>query len=147
MEKQTLNLNSEFFSLKEFTASATAKAHHIDNTPDADVVKNIQYGVDMVLDPLRRLLGKPIIITSGYRCPKLNSLVGGVKSSWHLDGNAADIRVDDEKDAKVKFELLKKIPSVDTCLFEHSKSAIWLHIQWSKSKSPRHHYNFNFIAI
>ena len=79
-QKITLTIKSEFFTLAELIKSSTADKHHIDNTPPTEVLKNLQYGVDMVLDPLRRLYGKPIIITSGFRCPKLNTLVGGVSN-------------------------------------------------------------------
>lgn len=142
----TQTIKSEFFSLAELIKSSTANKHHIDNTPSSEVVKNLQYGVDMVLDPLRRLYGKPIIITSGFRCQKLNDLVGGVSNSWHTKGNAADIHVESLTEATKLFNNLQKMPSVDTVLFEHSSTAQWLHVQWDMTKTPRHHYNFNFKA-
>ncbi len=142
----TKTIKSEFFSLAELIKSSTAIKHHIDNTPPADVIKNLQYGVDMVLDPLRRIYGKPILITSGYRCPKLNTLVGGVSNSWHTQGNAADIHVASLTEATKLFSNLQKIPSVDTVLFEHSGSGQWLHVQWNIAKTPRHHFNFNYKA-
>ena len=145
-QKITQTINSEFFSLDELIKSSTATKHHIDNTPPPDVLKNLQYGVDMVLDPLRRIYGKPIIITSGYRCPKLNTLVGGVSNSWHTQGNAADIHVASLTEATKLFSNLQKIPSVDTVLFEHSGSGQWLHVQWNIAKTPRHHFNFNYKA-
>lgn len=144
--KTTQTIKSEFFSLAELIKSSTATKHHIDNTPPADVIKNLQYGVDMVLDPLRRIYGKPIFITSGYRCPKLNTLVGGVSNSWHTQGNAADIHVASLTEATKLFSNLQKIPSVDTVLFEHSGSGQWLHVQWNIAKTPRHHFNFNYKA-
>lgn len=144
--KITQTIKSEFFTLAELIKSSTANKHHIDNTPPSKVIKNLQYGVDMVLDPLRRLYGKPIIITSGYRCQKLNDLVGGVKNSWHTKGNAADIHVASLTEATKLFNNLQKIPSVDTVLFEHSAAAQWLHVQWDMAQTPRHHYNFNFKA-
>lgn len=147
MEKQKTNqLKSEFFTLEELTKSSTAKRLKIDNTPNAEVLKNLQYGVDMVLDPLRRIIQKPIIITSGYRCEKLNKAVGGVSNSWHQLGNAADIHIADEENAREIFEILKTLPSVDTILFEHSSNSQWIHVQWNMAKTPRHHYNFNFKA-
>lgn len=145
MEKQ-LFLKSEFFTLAELTKSATAQKHHLTNDPDNRVIENLQYGCDMVLDPLRRMLGKPIVVTSGYRSHIVNKLVGGVKNSWHQDGNAVDLRIYDEDDAQKKFQLLQKIPSVDTCLFEHSATSKWLHVQWNKAKTPRHHFNYNYHA-
>ena len=150
MVKQTTTTNteikSEFFTLAELTKSDTAARHKIDNTPPAAIIKNLQYGVDMVLDPLRRLYGHPIKINSCYRCEKLNKQVGGVSNSWHLKGNAADIHIASAAEAKILFDNLQKLPSVDTVLFEHSKTAQWLHVQWDKTRTPRHHYNFNFKA-
>lgn len=148
MVKQKITLlKSEFFSLSEFIASATAKKYNINNIPNPDIIENIQYGCDMILDPLRRQLGKAVQITSGYRCPTLNKLVGGVSNSWHIKGNAADIHIESELDAKNKFEILQKFPSVDTCLFEHSSVAKWIHVQWDKAKTPRHHFNYNYNAL
>ena len=46
-----------------------------------------------ILDILRNKLGKPVIITSGYRTPEWNAKCGGAKYSYHIRGMAADIRV------------------------------------------------------
>lgn len=146
MAKVNLTIKSEFFKLEEFTKSSTAERMKIDNTPTNEIISNLQYGVDMILDPLRRCFGKPIIITSGYRCAKLNAAVGGVANSWHLKGNAADIHVSNRTEAQAMFRILQKLPSVDTCLFEHSSKTQWLHVQWDLTKNPRHHFNFNYIA-
>lgn len=150
MGKQTtttkMEIKSEFFTLAELTASETAARHKINNSPSAEIIGNLQYGVDMVLDPLRRLYGNPIRINSGYRCNELNKIVGGVANSWHLKGNAADIHIASAAEAKILFNNLQKLPSVDTVLFEHSKNAQWLHVQWDKTRTPRHHFNFNFQA-
>ena len=139
-------IKSEFFNLAELTASETAARHKINNSPSAEIIGNLQYGVDMVLDRIRRLYGKPIKINSGYRCGELNKIVGGVPNSWHQYGNAADIHINNVEEAEVIFRWLKMLPSVDTALFEHSKTAQWLHVQWDKTRTPRHHYNFNFKA-
>lgn len=144
--QKTKEIKSEFFALSELTKSSTASKYHIDNTPSDDIVRNLQYGVDMVLDPLRRLYGKPIVITSGYRCNELNKRVGGVANSWHTQGNAADIHVSSMAEASKIFSNLQKIPSVDTALFEHSSSGQWLHVQWNMNKTPKQHFNFNYIA-
>lgn len=45
------------------------------------------------LELLRERIAKPVIITSGFRCPTYNQEVGGVKNSYHLLGMAADIHV------------------------------------------------------
>lgn len=147
MANQNLKeLKSDFFTLKELTKSSTATRLKIDNTPNEEVFRNLQYGVLMVLDPLRRIHQQPIIITSGYRCAQLNKAVGGVPNSWHTKGNAADIHIKDENEAREIFNILKTLPSVDTALFEHSHQSQWIHVQWDMTKTPRHHYNFNFRA-
>lgn len=147
MANQNLKeLKSDFFTLKELTKSSTATRLKIDNTPNEEVFRNLQYGVQMVLDPLRRVHQQPIIITSGYRCEQLNKAVGGVPNSWHTKGNAADIHIKNENDARKIFQILKTLPSVDTALFEHSRQSQWIHVQWDMTKTPRHHYNFNFRA-
>ncbi|WP_207637552.1 D-Ala-D-Ala carboxypeptidase family metallohydrolase [Desulfotruncus alcoholivorax] len=52
------------------------------------------YLVDMLEQLRERLGGRPVVITSGYRCPEHNRIVGGAKQSQHLLGNAVDIEVD-----------------------------------------------------
>ena len=140
------NLKSDYFTLDEFVKSETATRLRIDNTPPADVVRNLQYGVEMILDPLRRAINRPVIISSGYRCPALNKVVGGVSNSWHLKGNAADIHLNDKAEAVDIFHFLKQNVSVDTVLFEHSKSSQWIHVQWDMNNTPRHRSDWNYIA-
>ena len=137
---------SDNFTLQELIHSTTADKHRISNIPDVEQIRNLQYGVDMVLQPLRNIYGKPIVITSGYRSAALNKLVGGVANSYHLQGNAADIRVHSQEEAEELFRILKTIPSVDVALFEHSTTSCWLHVQWNMHSTPRHHFNFNYIA-
>ena len=87
---------SKNFTFEEFTASDTAKKHGIANTiSDWEVRDNIIALVENVLQPLRDEYGKAIHINSGYRCKELNKLVGGVETSQHAKGQAADCGVDD----------------------------------------------------
>lgn len=66
-----------------------------------------------ILDILRNKIGKPIIITSGYRTPEWNEKVGGAKYSYHMRGMAADIRVEGMTPKQVASELNKIAP--DEC--------------------------------
>ena len=87
---------SEHFSFSEFEASDTAKGMRIDNhIKDWDVRDNIVALVNNVLEPLRTKWGGPLMINSGYRCPELNKAVGGVETSQHCKGMAADVRCTD----------------------------------------------------
>lgn len=85
------------FNLSEFFRSSTAAKNGIKNEPSANeratIVRNINLLVDNVLDPVRDMVNTPIIITSGYRCPQVNRLVGGVDNSQHMSGCAADFHV------------------------------------------------------
>ena len=85
------------FNLSEFFRSSTAAKNGIENEPSIDematIVRNINLLVDNVLDPVRDVVNAPIIITSGYRCPQVNRLVGGVDNSQHMSGCAADFHV------------------------------------------------------
>ena len=81
-----------YFTLEELIKSSTARRKGISNLPTGEQKENLIALVDNVLDPLRKLWGQPIIVTSGFRCTKLNRLVGGVAKSQHTKGQAADIR-------------------------------------------------------
>ena len=86
---------SKNFSYREFEESPTAKAKGIHNVIDTfDKRDAIRALVLEVLQPLRDAWGKPLHINSGYRCPELNALVGGVPTSQHMKGEAADIATD-----------------------------------------------------
>lgn len=81
-----------YFTIEELVKSSTARRKGIPNLPNGEQKENLIALVDNVLDPLRKLWGKPIIVTSGFRCAKLNRAVGGVSKSQHTKGQAADIR-------------------------------------------------------
>lgn len=78
------------FTLSEFTRSDAAEKNKVDNTPTPEIVKNIECLVATILDPLREAVGHPIIINSGYRCRRLNSILLGSRNSAHIHGLAAD---------------------------------------------------------
>lgn len=82
-----------YFTIGEFTRSETADRFGINNRlPSLKESENIYRLVKNVLDPLRESYGKPIHVTSGYRCPRLNAIVGGSPTSDHMTGCAADIQ-------------------------------------------------------
>src|SRR5438093_11543543 len=82
---------SEHFSLEELTESEVAARAGIDNTPSAETMRNL-LRLAAGLELVRAALGNnPIHVTSGYRSPRLNQMVGGAKNSMHTQGLAADI--------------------------------------------------------
>lgn len=83
---------SRNFSYKEFEKSDAAIRLGIDNKiKDGLIKENIKALVDNILQPLRDACGQPLFINSGYRCLKVNEAVGGVPTSQHVLGQAADV--------------------------------------------------------
>lgn len=83
---------SRNFSLEEFTRSETATKQGIKNEPGPEEIKNITYLCTHLLQPLRNIIKEPMNINSGFRCTELNKAVGGVPTSQHVKGEAADVR-------------------------------------------------------
>ena len=82
------------FALLEFTESATAKKHGIINEPQPEAVVKLMRLCLNTLEPLREAIGLPVVITSGYRCQRLNDIIShSSKRSQHLNGQAADFYI------------------------------------------------------
>lgn len=78
------------FSLAELTASQTAARHGLANTPDPAALANLQRLAE-TLETVRAKLGNvPVLVSSGYRSPAVNTRVGGSSTSAHKYGRAAD---------------------------------------------------------
>ena len=124
----------KYFSIKELCKSNTAIKNKIDNHPTSEIERNLTILIEHCLDPIREKFGKPITVTSGYRCEKLNKLVGGKPNSQHLKGQAADLVGDTNTKTKEIFEIAKQLGNFDQLLFErNSKGSIWIHISYKDS--------------
>jgi len=84
---------STHFTLEELISSSTARQHGIKNTPSPEQIENLKLLCNNILEPIREKLNTPLYISSGFRCEKLNSLIGGSKYSQHLYAQAADIQI------------------------------------------------------
>ena len=82
---------SEHISYKEGVYSNTAIRRGIDNTPNDEQLTNMELVADEVFEPLRTYVGGPIKINSFFRCPELNTAIGGSSKSQHCKGQAIDI--------------------------------------------------------
>lgn len=119
----------KYFTLDELTRSRTATRLGIDNTPTTEATACLKLLVEHVLDPLRQAWGRPIAVTSGYRCPQLNKAVGGVPGSQHLLGQAADIVAGSPRDNARLYKLLQQLRlPVDQAIDEHGHQ--WLHVSY-----------------
>lgn len=134
---------SKNFTLKEMTRSVTAKRRDIDNTPDEQQIENLAELCEKVLQPLRDLMG-PIVITSGYRSPALNTAIGGSATSQHcaIKGAAADIDICtgdcDYKNAEV-FHNIKDNFVFDQLIWEFGSESCpdWVHVSYNYGKNRK----------
>lgn len=120
----------KYYTIAELTASETGARLHIDNTPSAEVVKNLTRLTECVLDPLREAWGKPIHVNSGYRCEALNKAVKGSASSWHLKGCAADITAGSPHDNEKLYNLIKSLGLPYTELIDEH-NMVWVHVAYN----------------
>lgn len=124
--------NFTYFSLKELCSSDVATQKKIDNFPSFTIVEHLTELTEKILEPLRIAWGSPIKVTSGYRCDALNRAVGGVSTSAHRLGYAADLQPTNGKiDEFGKFTkdwLLRNRIKFDQLLFETQGKTKWVHI-------------------
>jgi hypothetical protein len=126
----------DYFTVRELYQSSEAKKQGIDNTPTPDAKVKLRALIINTLNPIRELWGKPVTVNSGYRCPYLNKVVGGVPSSQHIKGEAADITAGTRDDNRRLFDMICKsgIP-FDQLIDE--KGYAWLHISFSADRNRR----------
>ena len=97
---------SKNFTYDELTYSATAERLKIDNTPTKEILDKLKRLCNEVLQPIRDKYGKAVIVTSGYRSLAVNKAVGGAKSSQHMKGEAADLKVGGKEQNKAFFNMI-----------------------------------------
>ena len=122
----------KYFTIKELCKSTTADSKGINNQPSKEVINNLEQLVNNVLDPLREKLGKPITVTSGYRCPQLNKLLGGSATSQHVKGQAADITIGSKNANRELFTLIKNMDLPFDQLIDE-KNFQWVHVSYTKN--------------
>lgn len=115
------------FTLKELTASTTAQRRGIDNSPPLEVLANI-YKLAVGLENVRSLLGKPMQINSGYRCPDLNKIIGGAAKSAHMDGFAADFIC---PQFGTPLQIVKAIAASEIAFDKCIQERAWVHISFA----------------
>lgn len=140
------------FSYCEFEQSDYAYTHGIVNIISTMSVRGaIKELTTTILQPLRDAWGKPITISSGYRCEELNKAVGGSKTSAHMTGYAADIQCDAESDqdlfnAFAKNFLQEQGIPFDQCITEQAGETKWLHIGLYNNKGEQRRQMFEINA-
>lgn len=131
----------KYFRLREMFRSDTAESRGIDNTTkDKNILLNLKALVENVLDPVRERYGKPINVTSGYRCQKLNAILNPNTStannqSQHTKGEAADVSAGSKEENKTLFNLIKSMGKYDQLINENDYS--WVHVSWKRNGKNR----------
>ncbi len=117
----------KYFTIKELTATSSG----LPNTPNAEQIKNLENLVNKILDPARVALGFPIMIGSGFRSPAVNVAAGGVLTSQHTKGEAADCKC---KDNKRLFDYIRKT-DFDQLIWEFGDDMQpqWVHVSLKRT--------------
>ena len=123
------------FSLEELTFSQVASRRGIDNTPSAKVKDNLER-LALFLEQVRKVVNKPISISSGYRSKEVNESVGGSKTSQHCFGQAIDIDMDGTPNGvtnKMVFDFIKDKLPFDQLIWEFgtNENPDWVHCSYS----------------
>ena len=123
----------KYFSINELTSSATALREGIDNRPSKCAYHLLHVLADQLLDPIRETWGRPITVSSGYRCKQLNALVGGAKYSHHILGCAADIIAGNRRDHRRLFKMIQQMQQEGRIRFTQliwEGDGRWIHISY-----------------
>ena len=126
-------MNITDFTFKELVKTDTG----LDNMPnDMNVVKNLAR-LAQFLQSIRNELHLPIVVTSGYRSKEVNEAVGGVLSSYHVKGLAADIKCADMD--KLLTILHSHLMDIDQLgIYYNSTTQLWFHVGLAEDgKVPR----------
>jgi hypothetical protein len=130
---------TDHFPLEEFLQSQEAARLGRTLDPPPEVIDNLKRLCVLVLEPLRVLLGRPIVVSSGYRPDWLNTAIGGAPGSAHLTGRAADINtIGMTPQTLARFIERQNLPA-DKVILEFGQ---WVHCQVSPSEyiAPRRQY-------
>jgi len=121
---------SPHFTLAELTNSAKARSLGLDNLPAPELMPRLVLLAEM-LERIRATLNVPVLVTSGYRSPPVNRAVGGVTSSDHTQGHAADFvapRYGTASDVAATLAPLVSVLGIGQIILEGVKGKQWVHV-------------------
>lgn len=127
---------SEYFNLNEFEYSSTAFIMQIDNTIPKDLLINVVRLHDNILYPLRKATGCPVLISSGYRCEKLNEIISKANNSQHIEAKAADFTVKGQSNLAV-VNWIRKNCEFDQLILEKVSGQEWVHVSYNFGKNRK----------
>jgi len=122
------------FKISELIHSDTAIMKNINNMPDINALDCMLDLIVCCLQPIREKFKMPMIITSGYRCPEVNKLVGGAVNSQHLKGQAADFVIKNYTPAQTVEKIKSFNIEFDQLINEYDR---WVHISFNKGNNRK----------
>ena len=135
---------SKNFTYEELCHSGVAERKGLKNRPKTKeeervVIENLKALCMEVLQPLRDYLAKPVVISSGYRSEEVNRMVGGVKGSQHLKGEAADIHVENTEHLLKIMHFIMEETDFDQLIWEKNKAGTqWVHVSFRRNGVNKH---------
>mgnify|MGYP001570953303 CR=1 FL=1 len=124
---------SNHITFEEATKSQSAIRAKIDNKPNEIQLANMRITSEKCFEPIREWYGKPLIVSSFFRCKALNTLIKGSKTSQHMEGKAIDVSTNDPIENKKIFEWCKANLKFDQLINEFNYS--WIHISYNEDKN------------
>ena len=137
-----MNNISKNISYIEATKSLTAIRFGIDNTPNKEQLCNMKILAEKIFQPLREFFGKPIGISSFFRSPAVNEILGGSTRSQHCLGQAIDIDADIINNGitnKELFDYIKSNLNFDQLIWEfgNNTNPQWIHVSYVSDSKNR----------
>lgn len=136
-------MNLKYFTIEEMCKSSEAKSRGISNMPTPKQEEKLRILIFELLDPIRSIYGRPIVVSSGYRSEALNNAIGGSKASQHCKCQAADLQCSNINEL---WEICKQF-ELDQCIFEtddrSGKLKTWIHISYDKGNNRRKYFKMH----
>jgi hypothetical protein len=138
---------SEEFNLSDYTNSDTARTKGFSEnfTPPQEIIDNLQLLHKNIVIPLLHYFGSEgLMITSGYRCERLNTAVGGVSNSDHLKGMAVDLNyfVNGVKSDQLIWDAVKSL-ELQYKQLGNEHNLDWVHIAYDENNLEMEVFNVN----
>jgi hypothetical protein len=138
-----MNRISKHVAYSEITQSYTAKRNGIENIPNEDQLSRIKDLAENIFEPIREHFNVPIYISSCFRSPELNILIGGATHSQHMANNGAAMDLDADRYGNITncdiFTYIKDSLNYDQCIWEFGtdENPDWVHVSYNEGKNRK----------
>jgi hypothetical protein len=140
---------SKNFTLNELTKSETAIRMDIDNTPNEEQIESLRLLCENILQPVRDHFGKPVKISSGFRCSALNQAAGGSATSDHCKGQACDFEIDGVPNPELAAWIMDNLDYTQLILEFYTQGVPdsgWVHVSYDPNNLKKQELTATKIA-